>query len=211
MLDWSILAVSTGSREELLVGTDRSRKGAKQQPVAERDNGTAQIRKRTVRRENVVKFFIPYLEDAPEAAEAEWQRYLRDMSAPPDSQRAYSVTYDHEGSRIIATVGEQRLEYPRKRRPRGGYTGHAGLNPVERRTGTEISAIIDAGHDLIYLIYVWIYGSPFGEWANPSLIERSTVEDIEYFETPPLVAPHIRLDLKVSDYDSHGRQAIRNS
>ena len=157
-----------------------------------------------------MRFFIPYLRDAPEAAEAEWQGYLRDVSAPANSKRAYSVVYHHEGSKVIATVGEERLVYTPKRGPRGGYTRYAGLKPVEGRTGPEISAIIDAGHDLIYLIYVWIYGTSFGEWANPSLIGRSEVEDIEYFEAPQLVAPDVRLDLRVSDHDPYGLQAERN-
>ena len=141
-----------------------------------------------------MKFFIPYLGDAPEAAEAEWQRYLRDMSAPADSQRVYSVTYYHGGSKIIATVGEERLEYTGERRTRDGFIKDAGPNPVGRRTGTEISAIIDAGSDLIYLIYVWMWGPPFGGWANPSLIGRSEVEDIEYFEerrSPSSISPHL--------------------
>ena len=143
------------------------------------------------------------LGDAPEAAEAEWQRYLQDMSAPADSKRVYSVTYYHGGSKIIATVGEERLEYTGEREPRDGFIKDAGPNPVGRRTGTEISAIIDTGSDLIYLIYVWMWGPPFGGWANPSLIGRSEVEDIEYFEKPQLAAPHIRLDLRVSDHDPY--------
>ncbi|MGZ8784434.1 MAG: hypothetical protein ACXW1Y_02575 [Acidimicrobiia bacterium] len=157
-----------------------------------------------------MKFFVPYLQDAPEAAEAEWQRYLQDVSAPADSQRVYSVTHHQEGSKIIATVGEEQLVYTPRCGPRGGYVKNSGPNPVGRRTGTEISAIIDAGHDLIYVIYVWIYGAPFGEWANPSLIGRSGVEDIEYFETPQVAAPHIRLDLRVSDNDPYGLSAKRN-
>lgn len=155
--------------------------------------------------ETVVRFFIPFLGDDPEAAEAEWQRYLRDVSAPADSRRAYSVVYHHEGSKVVATVGEKRLVYTPERGPRGGHTRYVDLKPVEGRTGTEVSAIIDAGHDLIYLVYVWIYGTSFDEWASPSLIGRSEVEDIEYFETPQLAAPHIRLDLRVFDHDSSVR------
>jgi hypothetical protein len=157
-----------------------------------------------------VKFFIPYLQDAPEAAEAEWQRYLRDMAAPADSRRAYSVTYRHKGSKIIATVGEEQIEYTPLREPRGGDVKDFGLSPVGRRTGTEISAIIDARRDLIYLVYVWIYGAPLGEWVHPSLIERSEIEVIEYFEKTPSAAPEIRLGLRVSDNDPHDRRAIRN-
>lgn len=157
-----------------------------------------------------MRFFVPYLEEAPEAAEAEWERYLRDVSAPADSKRVYSVTHYKEGSKVIATVGERQLVYTGKRGPPGGYTRNAGPDPVGERTGSEISAIIDAGHDLIYLIYVWIYGAAFDEWANPSLIERSEVEDIEYFETPQLAVPRILVDLRVPDHDPYGLQAKRN-
>jgi hypothetical protein len=125
-----------------------------------------------------VKFFIPDLQDDPEAAEAEWQRYIRDTLAPAESRRVYSVTHYHDGSKIVATVGNERLEYTRKSGPRGGKIKNAGFVPVGRSTGTKISAIIDAGN----VIYVWTYGPPFGGWANPSLIGRSAVEDIEYFE-----------------------------
>ena len=125
-----------------------------------------------------MKFFIPDLRDDPNAAEAEWQRYLRDTLAPAQSRRVYSVTHYHDGSKIVATVGKERLEYTRKTEPRGGDIKDAGYSPVGRRTGTEISVIIDAGN----VIYVWTYGPPFGGWANPSLIGRSEVEDIEHFE-----------------------------
>lgn len=125
-----------------------------------------------------MEFFIPHLENEPEAAEGEWLRYLRDSGAPPDSKRVYSVTYFHEGSRIEVKVGEERREYRRRTGPRGGHIKNAGLNPVPHRTGTRVSGIVDAGS----VIHVWSYGPPFGGWANPSMIGRSEVEDIVYFD-----------------------------
>ena len=125
-----------------------------------------------------LRFFIPHLRDDPLAAEAEWERYLRVTPAPTRSGRVYSVTYEHEDSRILATVGEERLEYRRKRGPRGGYIKNADFNPVGQRTGTQISGIIDAGN----LLYVWSYGPPFRGWANPSLIGKAEVQHIEYFD-----------------------------
>lgn len=124
-----------------------------------------------------LEFFVPHLRDDPSAADVEWQRYLRDTPAPTDSRQVYEVTYHHKGSKFVATVGEERLEYTRRRGPRGGHIAHAELNAIGRRTGTKISGIIDAGN----VLHVWTYGPPFGGWANPSLIGSNEVEHIEYF------------------------------
>ena len=126
----------------------------------------------------IVRFFIPHLDGDHEAAEEEWLRYLRDSGAPPDSKRVYAVTYHHESSRFEVQVGEGRREYKRRTGPRGGYIKNAGLNPVPVRTGTRVSGIVDTGP----VIYVWSYGPPFGGWANPSMIGRNEVEQIEYFD-----------------------------
>lgn len=127
-----------------------------------------------------MKFFIPDLREQPEAAEERWSRYLRDSGAAADSERVYSVTYLHDGSKFIATVGELRIEYARKRGPRGGYIKDAPLVKHGRPTGTMISAIIDAGN----VLYVWTYGPPFGGWANPSMVGTNEIEDIQYFDEP---------------------------
>jgi hypothetical protein len=125
-------------------------------------------------------FFIPHLRDDPEAAEAEWQRYLRESDAPPDSRRVYSLTYEHEGDRYEVTIGQKRKRYARKTGPRGGYIKDAGQQGWATETGTVVSGIIDAGDPL----HVWSYGPPFGGWANPSVVGRSEVRRIEYFEEP---------------------------
>ena len=126
------------------------------------------------------RFFIPHLRADPDAAEAEWERYLRESPAPPGSRRVYSLTYEREGDRYEVTVGEKRKRYARKTGPRGGYIKDADQRGWATGTGTVVSGIIDAGDTL----YVWSYGPPFGGWANPSLVGRDGVRMIEYFEDP---------------------------
>jgi hypothetical protein len=122
-----------------------------------------------------MKFFIPHLRDDPGAAEREWQRYLQLSPAPADSRRVYSVTYEHDGSKYVVTVGEARQEYRRKTGPRGGYIKNAGYLGYSTPTGTEVSGIIATRT----ILYVWSYGPPFGGWANPSLVGISEVGQIE--------------------------------
>lgn len=125
-----------------------------------------------------VEFFIPDLKDQPEAAEARWKKYLTQSPAPATSKRVCSLTYWHDGTKYVATVGEERMGYSPERGPRGGYVKNAPLQKVGFRSGTMISAIIDAGD----LIYIWSYGPPFGGWANPALVGPSSVEEITYFD-----------------------------
>jgi hypothetical protein len=127
-----------------------------------------------------VKFFIPHLRDDPSTAEAEWERYMRESSAPPGSRRVYSLTDEHEGDRCEVTVGEKRKRYARKTGPRGGYIKDAGQQRWATGTGTIVSGIIDAGEQL----YVWSYGPPFGRWGNPTFVGRNEVRAVEYFEDP---------------------------
>ena len=95
-----------------------------------------------------------------------------------EMQTLFLKTYLHNGSKIVATVGERRLEYKRKRGPRGGHIKDAPLNPHPDATGTQVSGIVHAGH----VLYVWSYGPPFGGWANPSMVGPSSVTNIEYFD-----------------------------
>lgn len=88
------------------------------------------------------------------------------------------MTYDHGGSRFVVTVGERRLQYARKRGPRGGYLKDAGLVTHGFETGTVISAIIDDGE----LIYTWSYGPPFEGWANPSYVGKAELVSVQYFD-----------------------------
>lgn len=125
----------------------------------------------------MVEFFIPHLRTDPLAAEAEWERCAGDSGAPASSRRIYSMTYGHEGSEFVVKVGDRRLEYRRRTGPRGGRLKDAGYERRGRSTGTEVSAIIDAGP----IIYVWSYGPPFGGWANPSLVGKSSLREVEYF------------------------------
>jgi hypothetical protein len=125
-----------------------------------------------------VKFFIPHLRDDPAGAEREWQRYLKDSGAPATSRRVYSLTYEHERSKFVVTVEQPRTEYRRRTGPRGGHIKNADYVPHGRPTGTEVSGIVDARE----LLYVWSYGPPFGGWANPSMVGRHEVREIEYFD-----------------------------
>jgi hypothetical protein len=85
------------------------------------------------------------------------------------------VTYQHADSRIVATVGEERFEYRRKRGPRGGYirmltsTQRAVLRSPESTTlGTGCTSGATA--------------LPFGAGLTPSLSGKGEVKRIEYFE-----------------------------
>lgn len=125
-----------------------------------------------------MKFFIPHLQDDPAGAEAEWKRYLRDTSAPVNSRRVYSVTYEHERAKCIVTIGMPRQIYRRKTGPRGGHIKNAGYEGWSTETGTKVSGIVDVGT----VLYVLSYGPPFGGWANPSLVGHEEVRSIEYFD-----------------------------
>ena len=128
----------------------------------------------------MARFYIPHLRDDPAVAETEWERYLGESPAPPDSRRVYSLTYERDGDRYEVTVGQARKCYRRRTGPRGGYIKNADHERVGRRTGTMVSGIIDAGE----LLYVWSYGPPFGGWHNPSLVGRGEVRMIQYFDEP---------------------------
>lgn len=131
-----------------------------------------------------MRFFIPHLQAEPAAAEAEWRRYLSVTPAPAESRRVYSMVYNHEGDRYAVKVGEQRLRYRRRTGPRGGHIPYAEPASFGSPTGTVVSGIIDAGN----LLYVWTYGPPFDGWANPSLVGRSEVERIAYFDDDGSIA-----------------------
>ena len=123
-------------------------------------------------------FFIPELRDDPAAAEAEWQRYLDETPAPAESRRLYKLTYVHNGDKYEVTVGEPRKQFRRQRGPRGGYIPNADYERYGRDTDTIVSGMIDAGD----LIYVWSYGPPFGGWANPSMVGRAEIRNMEHFD-----------------------------
>jgi hypothetical protein len=126
-----------------------------------------------------VKFFIPGAQDNPAAAEERWQLFLAKTPATAASRRVYAVTYEHGGARYEATVGQRRRRYARQTGPRGGHLKDAGYASRGEATGTEIAGIIDDGGDVLY---VWSFGPPFDGWANPSLVGRSEVRSLEYFD-----------------------------
>jgi hypothetical protein len=125
-----------------------------------------------------MQFFIPDLRDDPEAAEARWQSYAERSGAAASSRRIFSVTYEHESSRFVVTVGERRMEFRRQTGPRGGYIKNAPYLGYGHDSGTIVSAILDCAE----LLQVWTYGPPFKGWANPSLIGRREVSDVTYFD-----------------------------
>jgi hypothetical protein len=127
-----------------------------------------------------MKFYIPRLDD-PSEAEARWAYYLESSPAPADSGRVCALEYEHGDSRFEVKVGQPRKEFKRKTGPRGGYIKNADYASYGYETGTEVSAIVDARGDLLF---VWSFGPPFGGWASPSLVGRHEVRRIEYFEPP---------------------------
>jgi len=124
-----------------------------------------------------VSVFVPFVEGGPAAEEAAWQRYAEDARADVNGRRIRSITYEHEDSRYVVTVGEQRLRYRRQTGPRGGYRKNADYRRDGSRIGTHVTAIIDAGG--VILVYSC---PPCGGWANPSLVGPNSLSDIEYFK-----------------------------
>jgi hypothetical protein len=133
----------------------------------------------------MVQFFVPHLRDDPDTAEAEWQRYLNESPAPFDSRRVHSLIYEHNGDKYEVTVGQPRKRYAKETGPRGGYIKNVGHQQWASDTGTTVSGIIDTRGDLLY---VWSYGPPFGDWANPSFVGRVEVRRIDYFDEPSVEA-----------------------
>ena len=123
-----------------------------------------------------MKFFIPFMQDEA-AAERQWQSFIDDCRAPSSSERLYSVTYTHDGDKIVVTVGEAPKVFKRKTGPRGGYIKNADYVRLGRTIGTTVCGIIHAGH----LIYV--YQLPANSyWANPILVGPPSVLNFEAFE-----------------------------
>jgi len=125
-----------------------------------------------------MRFFIPHLKENAKAGWTEFRRYIARSSAPADSRPVYRLEYQHEGDRYVVTVGEKRLRFRRRTGPRGGYIKDAGQVPYSLPTGTVVSGIVDGGQ----VIYVWSYGPPFDGWANPSMVGKSEVLSVTYFE-----------------------------
>jgi hypothetical protein len=66
-----------------------------------------------------MRFFVP---NATRAKNAE----IWDALSGAGRRAISSVTYEHDGSRFVVTVGLERQEYRRRTGPRGGYVKNAG-------------------------------------------------------------------------------------
>jgi hypothetical protein len=89
------------------------------------------------------------------------------------------VTYDHDGSKFVVTVGVERQKYRRKTGPRGGYIKNAGHVGWPVSTGSVVRLIVHTGS----LVEV-SSALPSRDWANPSLIGLGEITSIDYFEAP---------------------------
>ncbi len=117
-------------------------------------------------------FYVPRA--TPEKNAKIWQ----DLAA--NGHRAvHSITYEHEGSKLIVKVGAERQEYRRKTGPRGGYLKNAGHVGWAVSTGSTVLLIVSTGT----LLEVHSESLSRG-WANPSLIGLNEITAIEYFEPP---------------------------
>jgi hypothetical protein len=129
----------------------------------------------------MTRFFIPHLVGDTAAAEAEWQRYLRAIPAPAGSRRACKLAYGNSREHFEVAVGERRKQFKLKTGPRGGHIPNADFERFGHRTGAIVSAIIGTAD----LIHVWCAEPPYGVWANPSLVGRDSVTNIDYFDDVP--------------------------
>jgi hypothetical protein len=124
-----------------------------------------------------MEFFVPHVGDGSTAQEA-WEYYVRDLAT--GTRAVFSVTYEKDEAKYIATVGQPRKEYARKTGPRGGRLKDAGHRNHPRSTGTDVTAIADPGGPMLY---VWSM-PPYGVWGDPSYVGRSSITEIEYFDPP---------------------------
>jgi hypothetical protein len=119
-----------------------------------------------------MRFFVPGA--TPEQNAKIWEELATTGHRP-----VHSVTYEHEGSKFVVTVGTERQEYRRKTGPRGGYIKNAGHVGWPAPTGSSVLLIVNTGALLEVRSEL-----PSGGWANPSLIGLSEIASIEYFEPP---------------------------
>lgn len=118
-------------------------------------------------------FFIPYLND-PAKAEDLWSRCAARYAA---SRRVYSLTYTQNDQKIDVQVGQERTVYGRKS-SRGGYVPSADFERRGKREGSTVLAIVDAGT----VIEIWSTAMT-GRWANPTIVDPSALERIQYFKS----------------------------
>lgn len=123
-----------------------------------------------------MRFFVP------RATAEQNLKIWQDLTAA--GQRAvFAVTYGHEGSKFVVTVGKERQEYRRQTGPRGGYIKNAGHVGWAISTGSTVMLIINTG------TLLEVHSEPPSRgWANPSLIGLNEVTSVDYFEPPADVA-----------------------
>ena len=92
----------------------------------------------------------------------------------------FRLVYEHDDVKFVAEVGKQRERFVRRTGRRGGYIRNADFVPHSQPTGSVVAAILDPPGEPV--LQVCSYGPPFGGWANPSLVGRSEVKSIEYFD-----------------------------
>jgi len=119
-----------------------------------------------------MRFFVP-------GATSEQSAKIWQELAEGGHRLVHSVTYDHEGSKFVVTVGVERQEYRRKTGPRGGYIKNAGHVGWPVSTGSVVQLIVHTGS----LVEV-SSALPSRGWANPSLIGLGEITSIDYFEAP---------------------------
>jgi hypothetical protein len=119
-----------------------------------------------------MEFFIPHLLEGSTAEDA-WAEYLRMENLGPATRRVRSLTYEKEGARYVATVGQPRQKYAQRR----GTQRDPDYERHGSNTGTDVTAIADPGGPMLF---VWSM-SPYGGWANPSYVGRTSITEIEYF------------------------------
>jgi hypothetical protein len=119
-----------------------------------------------------MRFFVPNA--TPEQTAKIWQGIVA-----AGHRAVHSVTYEHEGSKLVVTVGKERQEYRRKTGPRGGYIKNADHVGWAVPTGSTVLLVVNTGT----VLEVHSELPPRG-WANPSLIGLGEITTIEYFQPP---------------------------
>ena len=103
---------------------------------------------------------------------SDWVRQARVFPGPPGSRPARSLVYTHSGDIYKATIGRPRRRYgpvpPARATVAGGR--HRG-----QESGNRIIAIVVTDRQ----VEVWSQEPSHG-WANPSLIPRDDVTNIQY-------------------------------
>ena len=105
--------------------------------------------------------------------DSDWVHQARVFPGPPGSRPARSLIYTQDGDTYKATIGRPRRRY-RPRPPSGSAVAKAG--PAEaQESGNTVIAIVVTDRQ----VEIWSQ-EPAQGWANPSLIQRDEVTNIQY-------------------------------